>query len=51
MRFAEAALAASLDKGIARDVTMSAMNTDALAMKINAKILRYVDACLSCNCE
>ena len=44
MRLAEAALAASLDKGIALDVIMSAMKTDAFAMKTAAKIFRYVDA-------
>ncbi len=47
MRFAEAALAASLDRMVALEVTRRAMNTAKLVMNIKAKILLYVEACLS----
>jgi len=39
MRFAEAALAASLERMVALEVMMRAMNTAKLAMNMNAKIL------------
>jgi hypothetical protein len=40
MRFAEAALAASLERMEAFEVTRRAMKTAKLVMKMNAKILR-----------